>query len=167
MSDDAAVHLLPVAQCEREALLRLAVHPSQRDYVGTIADLLADAAHCGDGDALAIVHGDRPVGYCRLDAHARSVAGRDFDEPARGLRGFFIDTGWQGRGLGLRALRALYAHLAAHDPHTRLLVLTVNCRNHAALALYRRAGFTESGELYHGGRAGPQHLMLRHLDNPL
>ena len=45
----------------------------------------------------------------------------------------------------------------------RLLVLTVNRNNHAALHLYRRAGFHDSGELYHGGRSGPQHLLLRAL----
>jgi RimJ/RimL family protein N-acetyltransferase len=146
--------------------LRLRVLPQQRDYVGPIADLLADAAHSGDGDALVFALDGVPVGYCRLDANARAVAGRDFEVPARGLRSFFIDADWQGRGLAGQALEALFADLAERDPATRLLALTVDRRNHAAQALYRRAGFEARDALYHGGRAGPQQLMLRRLAPP-
>ena len=44
-----------------------------------------------------------------------------------------------------------------------LLVLMVNCRNRAAVAAYKKAGFIDTGELHAGGRAGPQHLMLHGL----
>ena len=47
--------------------------------------------------------------------------------------------------------------------YDRSIVLTVNCNNAAALALYLRAGFRDSGTLYHGGRSGPQHLLWCHL----
>ena len=164
MRNPTAIEVVTVDAANRDAVLRLDVSAEQRRYVGVIADLLAGAEHCGDGDTLTFRRDEDYVGYCRLDAHARSVAGRDFDLPARGLRGFFIDARWQGRGVGRQALLALLAWLAAHDPATRLLVLTVNCSNDAALTLYRRAGFEDSGELYHGGRAGPQHLLLRTLD---
>lgn len=164
MRESQPITVVPVDAGNRDAVLQLGVAAEQRPYVGVIADLLSGADHCGDGDTLTFRRGTDYVGYCRLDAHARSVAGHDFDVPARGLRGFFIDARWQGRGLGGQAMQALLAWLVAQDPATRLLVLTVNCRNDAALALYRRAGFQDSGELYHGGRAGPQHLLLRHLD---
>jgi ribosomal protein S18 acetylase RimI-like enzyme len=166
MPAPATLRVVPVAACDRAVVLGLRVHPHQRDYVGPIGDLLADAAHSGDGDALVFVHGDAPVGYCRLDATARAVAGHDFVVAARGLRSFFIDADWQGRGLAGQALEALFADLAERDPATRLLVLAVNCRNRVAQALYRRAGFEVHGGLYHGGRAGPQQLMLRYLDAP-
>jgi hypothetical protein len=39
----------------------------------------------------------------------------------------------------------------------------VNSRNTVGLALYHRAGFVDTGELYHGGRSGPQHLLVRAL----
>jgi ribosomal protein S18 acetylase RimI-like enzyme len=163
MPEPATLRLAPLAACDRTAVLRLRVHAGQRGYVGRIGDLLADAAHAGDGDALVFMHGDVPVGYCRLDAHARAVAGHDFEVPARGLRSFFIDADWQGRGLGTRALATLFVDLAERDPVTRLLVLAVDRDNAAALALYRRAGFGDGGALYHGGRTGPQQLMLRYL----
>ena len=46
-------------------------------------------------------------------------------------------------------------------PQRRLLLLLVHCRNRAGIATYRKAGFVDTGELFGGGRAGPQHLMLR------
>jgi ribosomal protein S18 acetylase RimI-like enzyme len=50
--------------------------------------------------------------------------------------------------------------IARRYPDVRDVVLTVNLRNAPALALYRRAGFRETGGLYHGGRSGPQYVML-------
>ena len=44
-----------------------------------------------------------------------------------------------------------------------LLVLTVNVANPAAIAAYLRAGFVDTGELFHGGSAGAQHIMLHTL----
>lgn len=112
---------------------------------------------------MAILHGDTPVGYYRIEPNARSVARYDFAVPALGLRAFFIDTDWQGRGFGTLALAALIIDLAERHPRACLLVLTVNRNNHATRRLYLRAGFHDGNELYHGGRSGPQHLLLRVL----
>ncbi|HUW54554.1 MAG TPA: GNAT family N-acetyltransferase [Rhodanobacter sp.] len=157
------IRVAPVDAAAHQALLGLRVWPQQRNYVGAIADLLADAASCPACEPMAILHGDTPVGYCRIDANARSVAGRDFDVPALGLRAFFIDAAWQGRGLGAQALAALIADLAGRHRQARLLVLAVASGNHPALRLYRRAGFVDDGALYHGGRSGPQQLLRRDL----
>ncbi len=161
--DDCSIRVLPVDAALRPALLRLGVLPTQHDWVRVIADLLADVALCPDSAPMAILRGETPVGYYRIEPDARSVAGHDFAVPALGLRAFFIDACWQGRGLGTQALAALIADVTQRHPQARLLVLTVNCNNHTAIRLYLRAGFTDSGELYHGGRSGPQHLLLRVL----
>jgi GNAT superfamily N-acetyltransferase len=163
MSEHPAIRVAPVNLELRPALLRLRVLPTQLEYVGAIDSLLADAALCPDSEPMAILLGDKPVGYYRIEASARSVAGHDFAMPALGLRAFLIDAEWQGRGIATLALTALVADLVVRHPGARLLVLTVNRSNHAALRLYQRAGFHDSGELYHGGRSGPQHLMLRAL----
>ncbi len=157
------IRVVPANDSLQAALLQLGVSGSQEAYVGQIDNLLADAASCPDAEPMAICLGDEPVGYYRVDPHPRSVAGRDFDVPALGLRAFFIDTRWQGRGLGTLALTALLEDVIERHGDARLLVLTVNLSNHAAIQLYQRAGFSQSGELYHGGRAGPQQLMLRTL----
>lgn len=157
------IRVAPMDARLHPALLRLRVLPAQRDWVGAIADLLADVALCPASEPMAILRGDTPVGYYRVEPNARSVTGRDFELPSLGLRAFFIDAHWQGQGLGRQALAALLADLAARRPQARQLVLTVDRDNRAALQLYRHAGFNDSGELYHGGRSGPQHLLLRTL----
>jgi GNAT superfamily N-acetyltransferase len=163
MSTPPAIRVTPVDGSLRAALLGLHVLPTQRAWVGAIADLLADVAQCPASEPMAILLDDAPVGYYRIEPTARSVAGHDFDVPALGLRAFFIDARWQGRGLGSRVLMMIFADLARRRPSARLLVLAVSRDNHAARRLYLRAGFTDSGELYHGGHSGPQHLLLRPL----
>jgi RimJ/RimL family protein N-acetyltransferase len=159
----ASLALARIDAALRDKVLALRVHPAQLDYVGHIGDLLADAEHSRDCEPTAVLRDGAPIGFYRIDLHPRSVAGRDFDVPALGLRGFFLDAQWQGRGLARPVLAALLADLAARHPWARLLVLTVNHSNHAARRLYRHAGFVDGSEQYHGGRAGPQQLMLRSL----
>jgi RimJ/RimL family protein N-acetyltransferase len=109
---------------------------------------------------MAILRNGEPIGFYRLEFHARSIADMDFDRATVGLRSFFIDTRWQGQGLGALALEAVMRDIAQRHPDARDVVLTVNLRNTPALALYRRAGFRETEGLYHGGRSGPQYVML-------
>ncbi len=157
------VRVAPLDVRMHPQLLRLRVHPAQLDYVGAITDLLADVVQCPASEPMAILCGDTPVGYYRIEPDARSVAGRDLHAPALGLRSFFIDADWQGRGLARQALASMYVDLAQRHPRAQLLALTVNCGNTAAVRLYLRNGFIDSGELYHGGLAGPQHLLWRPL----
>jgi len=159
MSESPAIRVAPVAPAFRPAVLALRVHPDQYAFVSPIEASLADAEQCHGSTPMAILHGHTPVGFYRIEQHASTIAERDYAIPALGLRSFFIGADWQGRGFGAAAVPALVADLATRHPEARLLVLTVNCRNLPALALYRRAGFEDSGELYHGGRSGPQHLM--------
>jgi len=147
----------------RRAMAGLRVAPAQRHRVGAIADLLADVVQCPGCEPMAIMLGGTPVGYARLDPTARSVAVSDLGPSARGLRSFFIDARWQGRGLGSCALALLLADVAARHPDTRQLALTVDDDNAVALRLYHRAGFVDSGARYHGGPAGSQRLLTRTL----
>lgn len=144
-------------------LLDLCVRPEQHAWIGVIADVLADLARCPQSDSMAIMLGDAAIGHCRIDPHARSIAGHDFALPTLGLRAFFIDARWQGKGLGTSALCVLLADLAVRYPAARQLALSVDTGNHVARHLYVRAGFDDSGELYHGRHSGAQQLLLRPL----
>ena len=146
-------------------LLQLRVRPDQDDFVSPVAVTLADALVCEGSEPMAILLGDRPIGFYRLEESVRSIAGHDVDWPALGLRSFFIDQAWQGRGLGSAVMAAVIDDVETRHPGIEALVLTVNCRNAPALALYLRAGFVDTGELHLGGRAGPQHLLVRKLRN--
>ncbi|TBR35781.1 MULTISPECIES: GNAT family N-acetyltransferase [Dyella] len=147
----------------RAAVLALSVRPEQAAFVGPVQVSLLDAEQCAGSTPMAILRDGVPIGYYRIEHAASSVVDRDFEVPSIGLRSFFIDTAWQGRGLGQPVMTALIRDMATRHHEARQVVLTVNCRNTAALALYCRAGFVQHGGLYHGGRAGPQHVLVRPL----
>ncbi|MEH3078568.1 MAG: GNAT family N-acetyltransferase [Quadrisphaera sp.] len=90
-------------------------------------------------------------------AQLLTVAGED-PVTAVLLRSFVIGEQHQGRGLGTAAARAAVALAPATTPAARLVVLTVNERNHAGLRAYAKAGFADVGR-YLGGHAGPQRAM--------
>ncbi|WP_109124732.1 GNAT family N-acetyltransferase [Dyella sp. C11] len=161
MTERPDIRVVPVNASIRAALLVLGVSEEQYDFVGRIGASLPDAEACHGSEPMAILRDGEPIGFYRLEQHATSIADRAFERPTVGLRSFFIDTRWQGQGLGALALGAAMEDIARRRPSVQDVVLTVNLRNTAALALYRRAGFRETGELYHGGRSGPQHVMLR------
>lgn len=144
-------------------MLRLQVRPEQEAFVSPPARTLPDAEQCPGSVPMAILLDEVPIGYYRIEHSARSLTGRDDDADALGLRSFQLDAAWQGRGFSKIAMAALLADLAQRHPQARRVVLTVNCDNAAALALYLGAGFADSGTLYHGGRSGPQHLLRRSL----
>lgn len=158
-----AIGVQPVTAALVAGVRALQVSPEQREYVGDAAFNLEQAQADPLSEAMAILADDRVIGFYRLDFAPNAVAGRGFGTPSVGLRAFMLDISRQGRGFGTRAVVAACEDLRRRHPQRRLLVLMVNCRNRAAVAAYRKAGFVDTGELHAGGRAGPQHLMLRGL----
>lgn len=158
-----SIHVQPVTAALVPGVRALQVTPDQRDYVGDAAFNLQQAQADPLSEAMAILADDTVIGFYRLDFAPNAVAGRGFGAPSVGLRAFMLDASQQGRGFGTRAAVAACDDLRLRHPRRRLLVLMVNCRNRAAVAAYRKAGFVDTGELHAGGRAGPQHLMLRAL----
>ena len=166
MSQPAAasrVRVAPVDTVPAAAVLELSVAPEQRVFVGDTAFNILDAGRDPLSDAMAVLAGERVVGFYRLDRAPCTVAGRDLDEPTLGLRALFIDQRLQGRGYGTAAIEACCHDARQRHPQRRLLALAVHCSNRAAIATYLRAGFHDTGERLPGGAAGPQQLMLRRL----
>ena len=66
----------------------------------------------------------------------------------------------QGKGYARAALGAARLHplLRAHFPDGGEIVLGVNHANHAAIALYQRCGFSDSGRTYMGVKGVAIHL---------
>lgn len=157
------LRVAPVTPQQADAVRALRVAPDQQPFIGDIGFNLDDALRDANSEAMAILVGATPVGFYRLDFAPTIVARRSIGQAAVGLRAFFLDLDWQGRGLGTRAVQACCDDLRARHPGRRLLALNVNCRNVAAVNAYRKAGFVDTGELYLGGSAGPQHLMVRQL----
>lgn len=163
MPSEPALRIAPVNASLRHAVLQLRTCPDQDTFVSPTELTLPDAERCSGSTPMAILHEDTVVGYYRIEHSARSITGRDIDATSLGLRSFQIDAPWQGRGLGKRALRLVLRDMAEQHPASRQVMLTVGGLNTVALALYRRAGFSNGIELYHGGRSGAQHLLWREL----
>lgn len=89
----------------------------------------------------------------------RGMGRNDFARAGElGLRGLLVGAQYQGLGYGTAAFAALPAYLAERYDSVSV-VLTVNCRNTLAHHVYVRGGWIDEGELYLGGRAGPQHVL--------
>lgn len=67
--------------------------------------------------------------------------------------GFYVDTAFQGHGIGRQLMEALIAR-ARSIPGLERIYLTVSHRATAALALYRKLGFTEFGREPDAARTG-------------
>jgi RimJ/RimL family protein N-acetyltransferase len=152
------VSLHPVRPDLRDRVLGLEPRPDQTRFAGSALQTLPEAETDPRRHPIAILEGGEPVGFCVL--HRGPGPGGLAPTPADVLlRGFFVDAAAQGRGIATRALVGLPRFVAEHVPGARRIVLTVNTRNPAAIRAYRRAGFLDRGDLYHGGAHGPQHIL--------
>ncbi|MGH8031417.1 MAG: GNAT family N-acetyltransferase [Luteimonas sp.] len=145
------------------AVRALRVAADQYAYVGDVSFNLSSADADPRSDAMAILADDSVVGFYRLDYAPTIISRVAMSSASVGLRAYMVDRAWQGRGIGTRAIAACCDDLQHRRPDRRLLALNVNCRNVGAIRTYRNAGFVDTGELYFGGSAGPQHLMVRWL----
>lgn len=141
----------------------LRVAPEQVKYVGNFAFNLEDALRDPLSEAMVVVADEDVIGLYRLDFAPRAVIGRTLGASSVAVRAFAIGRQFQGRGFGTRAALAMCSDLRHRHPDRRLVVLAVNCSNRLAVSTYRNAGFIDTGELFAGGSAGPQHVMLHAL----
>ena len=115
-------------------------------------------------DLYAVRDGGAVVAMFKLDRGYAAAPRHDFCQPGDlGLRGVLVDAAHQGKGIGRQMLAALPDLVRKGYPGTRRLVLTVNCENPVARTAYLSAGWADDGRLYHGGDAGPQHVMVLDL----
>jgi RimJ/RimL family protein N-acetyltransferase len=174
MHGASRIHVAPVTPASADAVRALRLSPGQDAYAGDPALNLRIAQEDPRCEPMAVFADDAVIGFYRLDFRAEAILGRPFggaggdghaaDGAVVALRALLIDARQQRRGFGLRAVQALCADVERRHALHRLLLLLVHCRNQPAIATYRRAGFVDTGQLFEGGRAGPQHLMLRTLD---
>ncbi|MBU2862821.1 GNAT family N-acetyltransferase [Reinekea forsetii] len=155
------IRLRKYEEADRSAVLALSVATSQVPFVGEVAELLQEV----EGMHRFVIESQDEgiVGFFRFDTNfAKS---HEFASKTElGLRSFFIDQRYQGRGFGQQACKAIYEYATQHFADYYTVVLTVNCKNPSAIHAYSKAGFIDAGELYLGGDAGPQHIMRMALN---
>jgi GNAT superfamily N-acetyltransferase len=144
----------------RDAARRLAPLPEQQKFAGTGEANMASAALDPTRTCCLGIANGEPVVFFMLQPNMpelrRYLPGAD----VIGMRGFFVDHRHQRKGHGTAALRAMPAFTRELYSDARAIGLTVNVVNGPAVKTYLRAGFRDTGELYHGGRLGPQHVLV-------
>jgi RimJ/RimL family protein N-acetyltransferase len=153
-----SIELRPLEDGMRAAVLALGLGPGQEQFSGAPARTLALGDAKPSREHVVIVRGGVPVGYFQLDRD--SVPGAPSGPDVIGLRALLVDVAAQGEGVASAAMAALPAYVRARFPERRRVALTVNVTNPAAIAVYRRAGFSDTGEVYLAGPAGPQHVLV-------
>ncbi|HBV76399.1 MULTISPECIES: GNAT family N-acetyltransferase [Vibrio] len=140
----------------------LKVQPEQVQF--TISDVLSVIEQLDDHEHPHLILDDGVVvGFFLLDMNYLSNQAFDVEidshSAALGIRALLIDETFQGRGIATQALQALPDYLKRAYSEKTAAYLTVNCRNVAAYQCYLKAGFQDTGNLYHGGPVGPQYIM--------
>ena len=139
---------------DRSKVSKLKVSAEQLAYVDPINDTLAHETSARDN---FVMEADGAiVGFFQIDARSKHRIMPDLLV----LHEVQIDARAQGKRYGRQFMGALSSCLRHEYPWADGVCLTVNCKNLHAYRLYAAGGFVDTGNLYHGGRSGPQHIMV-------
>lgn len=119
--------------------------PAQQRYAGTIDSALhtLNTTQSADICGLALLVDATPQAFMLLRRGALLPYWARTD--AAILQALQVDEAQQRRGLGRFFLTALAAHVREMWPEVRCLQLSVAGENQAALSLYRRQGWVDTG----------------------
>ncbi|MBB4955492.1 RimJ/RimL family protein N-acetyltransferase [Agrobacterium vitis] len=158
---ETELQLSPLSRGETDRVLHLSLPVEQQTFAGAIETAVADDDPAVDFHMGVVA--DQPVAFFKIDRdYRRKISTAPLEDCGYlpgdlGLRAMMVGQQFQGRGYGKAVMAGLKSYLRAHYPAQHVF-LTVNCRNKAAIHLYRAGGWTDTGQLYLGGRAGPQHV---------
>jgi len=143
------------------AIESVCVRPEQEQFIDPVDKVLSIMQ---EGEVPFVVRSDgRDVGFFTLRPSRNDEVEQLRSSDRCTLISFMIDSQHQGKGFASMALGKLPGLVLATFPANNSVGLTVNCRNSQAYRLYEKNGFRDIGELYYGGCAGPQHIMIMDL----
>lgn len=143
------ISLRPITDDNREAVSALRVTEVQSNYVGGVAESLAEAAETPQAMPWyrAIYEGSTPVGFVMISDNIPPG-----DPELLGpyyLWRLLIDVRYQGRGYGRAALALVVEYLKTRPGADELLTSVVP-GDATPLGFYLRNGFTQTGEDFDG-----------------
>jgi len=136
----------------------VSVSPEQMQFTSPVAAAIERMQF--DEMAFVIYDSCLAVGFFTLKPSCSDVIEQLRSDKRVTLQSFMIDARHQGKGYAKKALAQLPQLAKQFFPGVASIGLSVNCRNRHAYQLYERNGFLDIGELYCGGSAGPQHIMV-------
>ncbi len=133
------IQLVDINEDNWEEARRLTVKDAQKAFLDSALGIIARGYIYRDCRArvLGIVQEDTMVGVCL-------VKDLDEDPACYDLQQFMIDQRYQGKGYGTEALIALLLQLKKEAKYDCVEVCVKNT-DFAALRMYEKAGFTDSG----------------------
>ncbi|KIH82067.1 GNAT family N-acetyltransferase [Pseudomonas batumici] len=145
-------HYADLTALQREQLEGLEVHPEQLQFCGDIRSALHSLPREPHDGVLGLVllDEDMPVAFLLLKRHpfVPHWAGAG----SATLHALQVDKQVQGRGFGVACLQALPEAARRAWPQIRQLLLSVGTNNKAAMNLYLKQGWVDTGEAYRGER---------------
>jgi len=138
--DPVALECRPLGHGEEDKLTQI----QNRCFAGswgynpnTVEEIIyrINLSGCSADDILLTYEGDRAIGYCWTEV----IPGRGATEREGRISMLGTEPEHRGKGVGKRVLTAGLAHL--NSKGARVIEVTVDSGNEAALALYRSAGF--------------------------
>lgn len=138
------IELRSIDDTNKDAVASLAVSDAQKEYIASNASSL-ETARKEKYQNIA-----RPFGIYAdgtLVGFAMFAFEQDAPDPddRYWLWRFMIDRRWQGKGYGSAALEAVIAYFRSHGADH--ILLSTEETNTAALSLYHKYGFAETGEM--------------------
>ena len=135
---------------QRQQVEAIEVHPQQIRFCGDIHGALHTLlSRPGPGvKGFALLAEGVPVAFLLLKRPPVLPAWAD--EHSATLHALQVDQRAQGKGYGKACLQALPQAARLAWPEIKGLELSVDADNEAAIALYTRFGFVDSGEAYKG-----------------
>ncbi|KPU57306.1 acetyltransferase domain protein [Pseudomonas fluorescens] len=135
---------------QRQQVEAIEVHPQQIRFSGDIHGALHTLlSRPGPGvKGFALLAEGVPVAFLLLKRPPVLPAWAD--EHSATLHALQVDQHAQGKGYGKACLQALPETARRAWPEIKGLELSVDADNEAAIALYARFGFVDSGEAYKG-----------------
>lgn len=145
MPDIAAqVSLREITADTVRTITSLAVSPTQRRFVATNAESLAEALFAPEAWYRAIYLRDEPVGFVMLSDE--SLRRPEVEQPAVWVWRFMVDARYQRQGIGRAALGLVIEHVRAKAVFERLLLSYVPGEG-CPEPLYRSLGFAPTGQV--------------------
>jgi diamine N-acetyltransferase len=140
------------------SLLDLQVTPEQKEFISSFGELWENRT--ADTEFFVINDGRELLGFFLLDT---SYPHRyTFTEKGDiGLRNFVIGKQYQRKGYAVATIKRLFNYIYSVYPDCKSVCATVNKKNHAAYQCLIKAGFIDSGVVYHGDKYGPQYVLKK------
>jgi len=139
------ISLRPITDDNRDAVLALSVSPTQRQFVSTVPDSLAEADEYPGAHAIywAVYDDETPVGFVMIadevDDHPEYIP--------QFLWKLLIDKEHQGKGYGTAVLDLVVAYFKAR-PGVEVVTTSAGQGPGSPIPFYEKYGFVRTGEMH-------------------